>query len=64
MAQKKIVVEAGKTLTVDLEIPFDAKAYRQAAGGPSGVPSSKPAPSGVPSGKAAPKAAPSASVRR
>ncbi len=50
MAQKKITVEAGKTLTVDLEIPFDAKAYRQAAGAPSG--------------KAPPKATPSSSARR
>lgn len=50
MAQKKIVIEAGKTLSVDLEIPFDAATYKQAAG--------------VPSGKLPPKAAPSASGRR
>jgi hypothetical protein len=67
MAQKKITVEAGKTLTADLEIPFDAKAYRQAAAVPSGAPSSKPAPSSkaaASSKSAAPKAAPSASARR
>ena len=28
--QKEITIEGGKTTTVDIQIPFDANAYRQA----------------------------------
>jgi hypothetical protein len=50
VVNKKIQVEGGKTLSVDLEIPFDAKAYRKAAGvasaaASSGAKAPKPSPS-------------------
>jgi hypothetical protein len=64
VAHKKIQVEGGKTLTVDLEIAFDANAFRQARAVASGAKTPGPAPSGAASGAKKPKPAPSASVRR